>query len=436
MNWTEDQVLAMAPDQASVTAGKGQAKAEKWLSLCYNEKAIWGEIKGSGKNPYQAAIDLTQVAFKCSCPSRKFPCKHGLGLALVHARSSDKFQAKEAPVWVEEWLNKREQKAEKQKEKKDKPVDGKAQARRAEARLEKVQSGMEEVSLWLQDLIRQGLAQVPEKAHTFWQSPTTRMVDAQAPGLANMIKALDQINYYGHSWQADLLKQLSRIHLLVQGFKNLDELPQDMQEDIRSMIGWSVQKDALRQEEGWRDQWFVLAQETEKEDRLTIQRTWLYAQKNKKYALLINFYAPGQLPDFAWMSGMTYDATLVFYPGRQSLRALVKEQHPQTTKVWPGGLKSLTELETYLTERFTDFPWTTQLPVLIEDVIPSVQNGQFFLSDQNAKKILLASAFTQPWLLLAMSGGKPLRLASMYQEGRLLPMGVWHEDEFLVLNNA
>lgn len=437
MNWTEDQVLAMAPDQASVAAGKAQAKAEKWLTLHYNEKAIWGEIKGSGKNPYQAVIDTTQIAFKCSCPSRKFPCKHGLGLALVHARSSEKFQIKDAPDWVEQWLSKREQKEENKKEKKDKPVDEKAQVKRAEARLEKVHAGLEEVSLWLQDLIRQGLAQVPEKAHTFWQSAAARMVDAQASGVANMIKALDQINYYGHSWQMDLLRQLSRIFLLVKGFKNIEQLPKDLQEDIRSMIGWSVQKDELKQqEEGIRDQWFVLGQETEKEERLTIQRVWLYGQQSKKYALIINFYAPGQLPDFAWMAGMTYEATLVFYPGRQSLRALVKEQHPQTNKVWPGGLTSLTELENYLTERLTAFPWTAQMPVLLEGMTPCKQDTHFVLLDNAHKTLPLATTFQHSWLLMALSGGKPLQISGMYQEGNLLPMGIWHEDKFIVLSNA
>ncbi|WPP49036.1 SWIM zinc finger family protein [Catalinimonas niigatensis] len=436
MNWTEDQVLAMAPDQASVTAGKAQAKAEKWLSLHYNEKAIWGEIKGSGKNPYQAVIDTTQVAFKCSCPSRKFPCKHGLGLALVHARSPEKFHSKESPVWVEQWLSKREQKEEQKKEKKDKPVDEKAQAKRAEARLEKVHAGLEEVSLWLQDLIRQGLAQVPDKARTFWQSPAARMVDAQASGVANMLRVLDQINYYGQDWQVDLLKQLSRIFLLVQGFKNMERLPQDLQEDIRSMIGWSVQKDELKQQEGIRDQWFVLAQETEKEDKLTIQRTWLYSQQNKKYALIINFYAPGQLPDFTWMPGMTYDATLVFYPGRQSLRALVKEQHPQTTKAWPGALASLTALEQHITDQFTAFPWTTQIPVLLESMTPFKQNEQFFLLDEARKMLPISVAFQHAWLLMALSGGKPLQIAGMYQEGNLLPLRIWQNDEFLALNHA
>jgi SWIM zinc finger len=43
---------------------------------------VWGLCAGSGKRPYQTVVDLTGPAYKCSCPSRKFPCKHALALLL------------------------------------------------------------------------------------------------------------------------------------------------------------------------------------------------------------------------------------------------------------------------------------------------------------------------------------------------------------------
>lgn len=78
LNLTEEQILQLAPDDSSVKAGKGLATLSKWVLRECSGRAVWGHCQGSGKNPYQTVIDLNDIAFKCSCPSRKFPCKHGL----------------------------------------------------------------------------------------------------------------------------------------------------------------------------------------------------------------------------------------------------------------------------------------------------------------------------------------------------------------------
>ena len=39
--------------------------------------------QGGGRTPYQMSVGLTGPAFECTCPSRKFPCKHGLALLLL-----------------------------------------------------------------------------------------------------------------------------------------------------------------------------------------------------------------------------------------------------------------------------------------------------------------------------------------------------------------
>ena len=72
--WTQEQILALAPDASSAKNGVALATSRKWSSLGCNEKAVWGDFQGSGKEPYKTQIDLTEPAFKCTCPSRKFPC--------------------------------------------------------------------------------------------------------------------------------------------------------------------------------------------------------------------------------------------------------------------------------------------------------------------------------------------------------------------------
>ena len=113
LNLTEEQITQLAPDAASVKAGKGLANRTKWVLLEHSDRAIWGHCQGSGKTPYQTVVDTKNIAFKCSCPSRKFPCKHGLGLLFMYASHADLFKEAEEPDWVTAWLSKREEKAEK-----------------------------------------------------------------------------------------------------------------------------------------------------------------------------------------------------------------------------------------------------------------------------------------------------------------------------------
>ena len=101
---TSDQVLALAPDSSSASAGKKLGNNKHWKSIGMNADALWGECQGSAL--YQVKIELASLTSQCSCPSRKLPCKHSLGLLLLAASSG--VSAAEPPEWVTSWLAKRE----------------------------------------------------------------------------------------------------------------------------------------------------------------------------------------------------------------------------------------------------------------------------------------------------------------------------------------
>src|SRR5437763_12134765 len=117
--WTSDRIIALAPDPSSAKAGRDLANPRKWVTLGLNESAIWGECQGSGSKPYQTQIDLREPAFKCSCPSRKFPCKHALALFLLTDSQPGAFKKNNVPQWVQEWLASRAQRAEKKSKKEE-----------------------------------------------------------------------------------------------------------------------------------------------------------------------------------------------------------------------------------------------------------------------------------------------------------------------------
>ena len=98
MAWNVEQILALAPDPSSAKAGKDLSAARKWKTLGLSAACAWGSVQGSGKDPYQTCIDLAEPAFKCTCPSRKFPCKHGLGLGLILAQQPAALTETEPPA--------------------------------------------------------------------------------------------------------------------------------------------------------------------------------------------------------------------------------------------------------------------------------------------------------------------------------------------------
>ncbi|CAA9471384.1 MAG: FIG01127675: hypothetical protein, partial [uncultured Solirubrobacteraceae bacterium] len=102
--WTTDRVLALAPDAGSVAAGRKLALPGPWSATGQDERAVWGDCQGSGKKPYETEVDLAEPAFRCSCPSRKFPCKHALGLLLLAVEQPAAVPAGEPPERVTEWL--------------------------------------------------------------------------------------------------------------------------------------------------------------------------------------------------------------------------------------------------------------------------------------------------------------------------------------------
>ncbi|TAD82969.1 MAG: SWIM zinc finger family protein, partial [Bacteroidetes bacterium] len=109
MALSKEQILALAPDDASAKAGAALARKDQWVELGFSPEALWGLCKGSGQNPYQTQIDRSDLAAKCSCPSRKFPCKHSIGLMLLYSASPAAFSQKPVPDWVTGWLNKRKE---------------------------------------------------------------------------------------------------------------------------------------------------------------------------------------------------------------------------------------------------------------------------------------------------------------------------------------
>lgn len=431
---TEEQVLTLAPDDASRKAGKALSGDAKWVSKGASAQALWGECQGSGSKPYQTQVDLINTAFKCSCPSRKFPCKHGIGLMLLYSRQPDIFTDNTPPLWVSDWLQKRSDKEAKKPEKEDKTVDEAAQAQRQQARMQKVEDGIDELLLWIKDIIRNGILQLPEKGTSYWENMARRMVDAQASGLAAMVRSLGEINYYREGWQHLFMDQLLRIYLVTAGYRNQQLLSIPMQQELRTLIGFTQNQEALRQQKGINDTWLILCKQSTEEDNLTTEKYWLYGLQSRQPALVLQFHARGMSkPQQLLTPGTSIVAELVFFPSEIPLRAIIKE--PVTTgklQVTSGlsGWQELVETETALSEKM---PVRSERPYIVEQLTPVRHNMQWWLKDQYQQMMPVKQGFRNIWKLLSMSGGHALNIALLGKEKEYEPLGVWYNDIYKLL---
>jgi hypothetical protein len=437
---TIDQVKALAPDPASLKAGQGLADTRHWASLGGNDAALWGECKGSGKEPYKVRLDLSDNGSACSCPSRKFPCKHALGLLLLAAASPGKLKDAAPPDWVSDWLEKRatrkEASAKKAEPKADAESRQKDATRRAAKREKLADTGLEALDRWLQDLVRQGLAAIPALPESHWKEQSARLVDAQLPGAARLVRELGEMPTAGDGWAERFLLQLARLNLLLHAYRKLDTLPAESQADVRTLLGWTVnQDDLLASTPGLTDDWLVVGQTLEEDESTGIrtQTSWLWGKTSRRPALIFQFAHRTQALDTSLAVGLTLRGEIVYFPGAYPLRAVFRSKQIVESTFLVSGFSNFSAfLDEYATALGKN-PWIEAFPMVLENVIPRKTEQNSLLQDSQNQWLPLSPKFASPWELFALSGGHPLKIFGLWDGFVLVPMMAWAAERVVSL---
>ncbi|MFI1013698.1 SWIM zinc finger family protein [Streptomyces sp. NPDC020965] len=436
VRWTSEQVLALAPDDASRKAGSRLNTSGPWSDAGVNNAGVvWGLCRGSGSRPYQTVVDTSGPAYKCGCPSRKFPCKHALGLLLLWSAEDEAVRAGSAPDWAEEWLESRRERAS---EKKGEPGEGPSGAaadpaaarRRAELRAGRISSGATELEQRLEDLLRGGLAAVEREGYGLWEETAARMVDAQAPGLAARVRELGAVPGSGAGWPVRLLEECALIHLLDSAWLGRDRLPEPLAATVRTRVGLT----SPAAESPVRDHWLILAQYDSSDARITTRRIWVYGRESRRTALLLSFGAAGRAPLLALPVGREIEAELIPYAGAVQLRAELGDRFgmPVPTGSPPPGGSTSTALDEY-GRALRDDPWLDSWPVTLTDVIPVPDGDGWQLADADGGSALpIATAALSRsglWRLAALSGGGPVTVFGECGHRGVTPLAAWSGDD-------
>ncbi|CAN5601549.1 SWIM zinc finger family protein [soil metagenome] len=439
--YTAEQILELAPDSSAAKAGRDLATTSKWKNLGQSEQSIWGECQGSGAKPYQTRADLTGPAFKCSCPSRKFPCKHSLALALLCCANATSFEEKEPPAWVSEWLATRGSKKRKDSDVEKSPEQQEeslaAKDKRKQERFSRVQAGIEELELFMSDVMRQGIGAVKKQPFAFWKNRAARLVDAQAPGLARLVSECAEIIARSSDWEDALIDKLATINLICRAFLKLEELSSELKADVLTAIGFNQSQEELLAGAGKciDDLWLVVGQYSYTQDRLRVQRNWLWGKNSGQLALVLGF-AHGTAPfDTMLIPGIFYQGELVFYQGSLPQRALVKSKisEPAVAPIVSGLTSVAAALSSYASD-LAKTPWLDTVPFLMQEVIPlKGSDGKWWLVDQEKNGLPLIVKEDTGWQLLSYSGGQALSLFGEWDGTTLKPLAAMKDGNYLRL---
>lgn len=450
MQFSAESVLALAPDAASAKAANGLVKPGQWPLLGASDAAVWGECQGSSR--YQTQVDLAGPSFRCSCPSRKFPCKHGLALLLQWAKNPAQFQPGTPPAWVSEWLAARTASSQKKEEKQQQKAadkaarqaadpDAETTARKtADKRWARIDKGVAELQQWLQDQIAQGLGHLTPASQGAWEAMAARLVDAQAPGLAARLRYAAEALLDGPQWPDHVLRRLGMLQLACNAVQRRAALDAGASADLRALLGWPLDKDTLlAQSLPVTDTWWVLgAIQEERDNRLLERRVWLQGLHTGQRAFLLDHTVAGRVFDSSWVALSTVEATLVFYPSAAPLRALVVRSQASTLPgqqpALPAGTAPLDEWRG-VAQRVAANPWSHLHPLLCCDATlhcDGEKTQSRFHLQWGDMVLPLQLHLADGWALLALSGGQPLAVQGEWDGAHLRPLSAVGPEGFWI----
>ncbi len=419
-----DQVLATAPDDSSRKAGKGLTSPRHWSDLGSTEDLLWGKCQGSGKDPYQVSVDLNGPAFRCTCPSRKFPCKHGLALMLMWAANDGSVtEVGEVAAFAEEWATDRQDKAAKSVAKAEKAaagettVDPEAKAKREAKRAELIGAGLEEFDRFLIDLVRQGTATARSQPYGYWDGVAARLVDAQAPALADRVRHLSSLaNADPSSREDQLLQELGFLASVSAAWRRRDGLDDDEAAELRRVLGWARQGDEVLARGLVHGTWFIAGRTQEERGPIITQRTWLWNSESSHWVLQLDTASGGAVP-VGHGVGMVLTGTAAHYPGLPPLRLLPVALEARVDESQLPDARTVNDALELVAKTYTGNPWVGPIPLTLGQV-SLVRDDSFLLVDASGQYVRLP-ATAAPWMLLALTGGQPADV-----------FGEWFDDSF------
>lgn len=443
--WTIEQVAAVAPSGRSVASAEPLAAVGRWSSLGADERALWGRCQGSGAEPYDTAVDHVEVGWRCSCPSRKHPCKHAIALLLLWVRGEVPAGAR--PQEVGSWIGARDRRTTTERpageggeaatSSGDDPDRGAADHeptgrdeldRSRDERIARMHEGLRQLDRWLEDRMRTGLADPALASYSTWDELAARLVDARAGSLANRVRRLAGLVGAGPDWHAEVLAELGLLHLLAGAGLRVGDLPGPLADAVATASGWQVRQADVLAGVPDTDDWFVAGRSDTREDRIEVRRVWLRGERTRQWAMLLSFAAYQQSLDDSFAVGSVVRGDLHRYPGG-SLRVLAGRREPDPLPSVQPAATTIAEACDDIGAAVAREPWLERFPAVIR-ATPTTHERRWVLADHTGSLPVVGSTRALA-TLLAASSGAPVDLTVEWTPHGVIPLTVHLDDRAL-----
>ncbi|MBI4935788.1 MAG: SWIM zinc finger family protein [Actinobacteria bacterium] len=443
--WQVEQVLALAPKPASVSAAQPLAVPGRWSGAGCDHRAVWGRCVGGSAEPYECVADHVAVAFRCTCPSRVRPCKHVLALLLLWARGQVAEAVGEPPRFVTSWLAPLAGAA---------PPPGPPEPPLAspeppssaadvgagdtsapepsppppptdpnpsrDDRVARMAAGLAELDRWLDDRLRTGLTDPSLASYRTWDDLAARLVDAQVGGLSNRVRRLAGAVGNGPDWHEHVLTELGILHLLAVAGRQLGSLPAPLADSVAATMGWQVRQADVLAGVPHTDHWVVMGRSDVREDRIEVRRLWLRGANSGRWAMVMSFAAYQQRLDDSLVVGTSLHADLFRYPGALGLRSIVGRRHGEPEPAVDVRPSSVAQACTQVGDAIIAEPWIERFPLCVL-AAPTRVNGRWVLTDRDGS-LPVVEGVSGLAALLACSQGAPLPITAEWTPKGLVPL--------------
>lgn len=440
MEFSQQEIESLAPDASSVSSGRGLSKPSSWLETGEEDGYLWGLCKGSGSRPYQVRVDASQpeIGFKCSCPSRKIPCKHVLGLLFLRAANGGPLGG-ECPDWAKEWREKRRQRQAGGTAKTAGTADGGGKksgqkggrksasfAERVEAHLPLMTEGMDVLYGRMIDAVRHGV----EPA--WLQDLSRRLVDTQLSGPALVLEKMEK--YYGERRDEASLARLTvlmgRLLLLVEAFRGRDSLSEAERHDLFLALGVTLDKEQVLAGGARRGGiWQVLGVALEDFGRIRERRVWL-GNADGETALIQEYVPRNKGVSGVFAEGSLFAGELAFYPGTVRQRALPTENFAPAPEAETPPLPETALAVRRTRDMVNANPWLWRWPLSFSGVRVRCDGegaARIVTADGRVMPVVVSCAGPDAWAMHALSLTGPVNCFGEWNGSAFVPLRVWRE---------
>ena len=297
--------------------------------------------------------------------------------------------------------------------------------RRQLERSQRMRAGLIELDRWLADRVRQGLAAPDFADRATWDRLAQRLVDAQCASLANRVKRVAGRIGQHPRWQEDLLEELAVLHLLAVAAQHTSTLEPQLSDGVHAATGLNVAKDEVLAGVPTTTHWLVVGESRTREDRITVQRTWLCsAQIPTTWAMVLAFGAFGNEVVTEHPVGGSFHGDVHWYPGGLRLRALVGHLNDVAGTAPPPPTSTIGEALHHAGWAIAQEPWLERYPMCVLGAPRTIGAGRWTLADHTGS-LRLDPGFAHLSELVSICGGRAAAIMGEHSTEGFLPLTVW-----------